>query len=624
MVKKGGGFFEEHIEKIILGVVGLVCLWLFTTRVLISPNYVRYDGRKFTSGQIDRYIRSQAERLEKQLSRPPEPPEQYPAKVNDFIARMDSAARGIDCGLYPPVPAFSLGGIIDDRKYSLPQIGSVEDVEVGHIRAVAYMPVEDVYEQKTYANVQNEPNDIDFVTVSAGFNVARLYEDFYESFAGSSVEQSWRDPCLAQPVFAAVELDRQQQLAGGGWSDWQVVPRTRIDHRRDMFRIVGDLAELPAGGMKVRMLQFDNAQVRADLLQPVAYKIASAEEQWFPPLLHKKYLQRKREIKARQRRQARQVEKQEREREIEQARTDRIAKRAAQKAAVSDSSTGISDEGKSSSTVKQRQREREPVRPEKSTEAAKALSTADIYEQFSNILITDQTDFARLSNPVTFWAYDDTVEPGKRYRYRVRLGVFNPIAGTEQFAEGYEKFRSQVILWSSFSDVTEVVEVPRVLYFFPWKVQEAIKRVEVIVCRYVLGYWYMKPFVVSPGEVIGKVARYEPAEAQAGVAVPERIDYSTGAVLMDTVAVNDWLQARGLQPRRYVDMLYSFDGSDVEHVPIGMRFWADDVRFEFNQIKRLANEEKKPLRGRDSRPGEIERSEVGIEGGEPGGYEPGY
>jgi len=618
MVKKGGGFFEEHIEKIILGIAGLVCLWLFITRVLISPNYVRYDGRRFTSGQIDRYILSQAERLEKQLSRPPDPPEQYPVKVNDFIARIDSAVRGIDCGLYPPVPAFSLGGTIDDRKYSLPQVGSVEDVEVGHIRAVAYVPVEDVYEQKTYTSMQNEPNDIDFVTVSAKFDVARLYENFYESFAGSSVEQSWRDPCLAQPVFAAVELDRQQQLAGGGWSDWQVVPRARIDHRRDMFRIVGDLAELPAGGIKVRMLQFDNAQVRADLLQPAAYKIASAEEQWFPPLLHKKYLQRIREIKLRQRRQAKQVEKQERERELEQARNDRISKRAAQKAAVSDDGTAIFDEAKSAA-VKQRQREREPVRPERSTEAAKALSTADIYEQFSNILITDRSDFARLRDPVMFWAHDDTVEPGKRYRYRIRLGVFNPIAGTEQFAEGYEKFRSQVILWSSFSDVTEVVEVPGVLYFFPWKVQEAIKRVEVIVCRYVLGYWYMKSFVVSPGEVIGKVSKYEPAEVQAGVAVPDRIDYSTGAVLMDTVAVNDWLQARVLQPRRYVDMLYSFDGSDVGHMPIGMRFWTDDVRLEFNQIKRLANEEKKPLRGMDSRPGEIEGGEPGIEGGEPVG-----
>ena len=616
MVKKGGGFFEEHIEKIVLGAVGLLCLWLFTARVLISPNYVRYDGRKFTSGQIDRYIRSQAGRLEERLSRSPEPPEQYPVKVNDFIARMDSAISGIDGGLYPPVPAFSLGGIIDDRKYSLPQIGRLEDVEVGHIRAVVYVPVEEVYEQKTYMQVQNEPNDIDFVTVSAKFDVARLYEDFFESFAGSSVEQSWRDPCLAQPVFAAVELHRQQQLAGGRWSDWQVIPRTRIDHRREMFRIVEVLAELPAGGLKVRMLQFDNAQVQADLLQPAAYKIASAEEKWFPPLLHRKYLQRIKEIKVRQRRQVRQMEKEDRERYLEKARADRIAKRAAQKAAVSDESTGSLDEGKKSRTTKQRQRQRgrEPGRLERSTEATRALSTADIYEQFSNILITAETDFAWMRDPVLFWAHDDTVEPGKKYRYRVRLGVFNPIAGTNQFAEGDEQLRNQVILWSRLSDVTKVVEVPRVLYFFSWKVQETLKRVEVIVCRYVLGYWYMKPFVVSPGEVIGKVAKYEPGGAEAGVVVPERIDYSTEAVLMDVVAVNDWLRTRGLQPRRYVDMLHSFDGSVVEHMPIGMRFWADDVRLKFNQIKRLANEVKKPLRAWGSR-----IDEMGIEGGETGG-----
>ena len=53
MIKKGRNFLEEHIEKVILGIAGVVCMLLLISRVLISPNYVEYDNRKFSSGNID-------------------------------------------------------------------------------------------------------------------------------------------------------------------------------------------------------------------------------------------------------------------------------------------------------------------------------------------------------------------------------------------------------------------------------------------------------------------------------------------------------------------------------------------------------------------------------------------
>ena len=45
--------FEKHVEKMILGIVGLVCLWLFFTRVLLCPNKVEYNGEKYRPGRID-------------------------------------------------------------------------------------------------------------------------------------------------------------------------------------------------------------------------------------------------------------------------------------------------------------------------------------------------------------------------------------------------------------------------------------------------------------------------------------------------------------------------------------------------------------------------------------------
>jgi hypothetical protein len=54
-------FLEEHIEKIILAVVGLLCLWLLAAppidplpRVLFSPSVVSYGNRNFIPGAIDK------------------------------------------------------------------------------------------------------------------------------------------------------------------------------------------------------------------------------------------------------------------------------------------------------------------------------------------------------------------------------------------------------------------------------------------------------------------------------------------------------------------------------------------------------------------------------------------
>ena len=260
-------------------------------------------------------------------------------------------------------------------------------------------------------------------------------------------------------------------------------------------------------------------------------------------------------------------------------------------------------------------RENERGRPSRSRDTKEEK---DIYDEFDEILLTSKSSVGKMQELV-FWAYDDTVEPDKSYQYRIRLGIFDPIAGTDQFSEEYKSLKNNVILWSNFSDTTESVTVPAKLYFFPLDIQEAIKMVstvKVTVARYVLGYWYSNNFTVKRGEVIGKAVdtaeeEKEAAKETAGedVTIPETIDYSTGAVLVDVRGpVNDWLGGRNLRPRQYYDMLYSFDGTKIEHLPIESRYWAKGLLVKFNEIKRSEKEPKEALRvwgGRAGRRGRI-------------------
>jgi hypothetical protein len=601
MSKKDTNFFEEHIEKIVLAVVGLGCLWLFITRVLFSPIKVEYDNEKFSSRTIDNRISEEATDLENKLNRKPEPKQPYQPRVDDFIARLNSAISDIDIDLSLPQPIMIPEDQIGDREYHIPSIGEVNDVLAEHIRTVAYVPKGEVTEKNVYGPDNSEPNDIDFVTVEAKFDVSGLYRRFNASFDGEDVKPDWRDPHLAKPVFAAVQLQRQQLLSDGSWSDWQTVPRGRVDRNKRMLEIIEDVDDLPAGGIKVRMLQFDDAEVRTGILQPEAYHIASAKEEWFPPSLHEEYLEYQKEIDVMKRREVAAGRRMEREGE----RSDRRSRQTVVKTRPTTEGIGgpLGEmEGYSSTPAMktlsrkgQPERKSDKERSQKSKEVSKTID--DIYQELAQISITGETDLARMDKPLLFWAYDDTVEPGK-YRYRIRLGVFNPIAGTSQFSEQDRSFKNKVILWSKFSDTTEPVEIPGKLYFFPRDIQEATKVVTVQVARYELGYWYSNDFMVKQGELIGKVGEYRitAEEESKQVTVPQTVDYTTGAVVVDIVPVTDWSGGSNLRVNHFFDLLYSFNGEDIERRPIKSKYWTDALQNKYNEIKKDEKEPKEPLR----------------------------
>jgi hypothetical protein len=372
-----------------------------------------------------------------------------------------------------------------------------------------------------------------------------------------------------------------------------------------MFEVIEDVERLPPGGMTVRLLQFDDARIRADLLQPEAYRIASAEEEWFPPSLHKEYVDEQKKAKAQEKRASVGTVDRERpdprlEEELRGRPREGYAMRGDR--GVRDRTGGLRERGPygergvrprprdRGATAYSRTRmprwgdyedeqEREAVRPTKSKEALKTTPTRDFYGELRKISIANKGDIAKMREPLVFWAHDDTVQPENSYRYRIRLGVFNPIAGTNQFSKHDESLKNKVILWSKFSEVTETVGIPGVLYFFPHEVQEDAKIVTVRIFRHALGYWYSKDFRVRQGEVVGEVD-YEPKEnetVEAGkeITIPEAIDYGTGAVLVDVVRVNEWSGWSGkkLHPRYYSDMLYSYDGTSIDHLPIKRTNW---------------------------------------------------
>jgi hypothetical protein len=315
-------------------------------------------------------------------------------------------------------------------------------------------------------------------------------------------------------------------------------------------------------------------------------------------------------------------------------------------------------------------------------ELATQQAINDVYNELNSIFITPTTDLSRMRQPLVFWAHDDTTEPRKTYRYRIRLGVFNPIVERDQ---SFDKLRmvskvepqdkgtrlgggraeagqTNIILWSEFSSPTQPIEIPGVVYFFAKGIQEAAKKVTVQVSKYMMGYWHSEDFLVGQGETIGKVVEPQwdtprgilskPVEAKPGFdslrpafgevsprggrgepvtvvqprppsvlpggrrgerlvegrtpldttppvpEMPMTIDYSTGAVLVDVVLVNDWSSGSGknMFARYYYDMLYSFDGVNIERTPVDIKYWTAELRAAYVEIVNSQKEPREPLR----------------------------
>ena len=625
MIKKIGAFFEENVEKIILIVVGLVCSWLLITHVLLSPNVVEYDGKKYSPSQIDEQIYNDAINLRPSRTAGDDVPvldipqgESYAKLLEDPLSNID-----VDFSLLTPrKPSQS----IDKNIYAKPDIGRVTNVAIEYTRAVVYEPVQPVTREDPYEDNNSEPNDVDFVTVQGNYDTARLYDEFSNIYYDNVSDEYNPDPCNTIPVFACVKLQRQQMNPDGSWSDWKNIPRAKNDSNRDIFKVIESPADLPVGGLAVYKFQLKDKLTQLELLQPEPYQIATAEEEWFPPTLHEDFIiaQKKDERQARDAEAAGNAL-------TTTTTTDTIGRRGrtnrnnvgttAGRAVTDTTATGRGRRGSTrtgrggavntdtslttTTTGGRRTRGRtateQPDYTVRDPYGQTDLMVNEVYDDFQAVILTPETDLSKVTEPILLWAFDDTVQPENTYRYRIQLGVLNPVAQGDDDPD--------LIWWSEPSNVTDQVKIRDKMYFFASNVKQAAKTVTVSVYKLVLGYWHKEDFMVSQGEMIGDVREVElddtetetdtGARITAGPEQVETVNFNTGAIMVDVTPAYLWSEAIGrtLGSKQYYDMMYSYDGTDIRHMPVdtNLRDWPE-LYEQLKWVQSKVNEKPEPLK----------------------------
>jgi hypothetical protein len=246
-----------------------------------------------------------------------------------------------------------------------------------------------------------------------------------------------------------------------------------------------------------------------------------------------------------------------------------------------------------------------PVRPTKV-----ARTVQDVERDAAAMVLTDKAKLSTLKDMVV-WVHDDTAKEGTTYQYRIRYGVFNPVAGKDWVAPESKEYKNQVVLWSAYAEILnpvtglpESVSIPKMLQMFPMDVLADGTGASVEIYKYYMGQWHTETFEVHFGQMIGKPMEFKPQAAidgmgagmamnpgmnlpgmdVGGVQQSTLVDYSTEYMLMDIQTKNDW---SGVGVRQHtVPWMYCIDNANqILTLAAKKQYWSKEMIAEYAGVK---------------------------------------
>lgn len=131
------------------------------------------------------------------------------------------------------------------------------------------------------------------------------------------------------------------------------------------------------------------------------------------------------------------------------------------------------------------------------------------------------------------WAHDDTAESGKTYRYRARVTMWNRYVGLQRPLKNPEDAAKAVIA-GEWSLPSEPITIRPSSYFFVRGPRIGSDAASVEVWRWREGSWIQQAFDVEVGDQIGGIRNVRTGDIdERGDEVRADVDFSTGAIVLD-------------------------------------------------------------------------------------------
>jgi len=629
--------FEAHLEKVAIAAAGLVFLWVLVTRFILASGIETPRG---DIKPVKEAVSEAAQEAEKMLVKirptPGFTPERVvpPEKPTGDVVFHESPVDKIPLG--PINNKQVITDKIQEKIANFPKkIAAPRALSLGIYHTQASP---DLTASVSTGGGMEEIQEVDFVTVEGIFPIGQLRSLYQQSFQNPSLKQPVEYP---EPIVASVELQRGQLMPNGSWSEWQRISRLDIDP--------GSISEIPSDDFKdyssekyKAILNVRNsAYIQKRTLQPMPYTLVS--EEWLPPT--KRADLKKEEAKSRRAPGGGPGVTGRPGTGRSSVRTPApVARTPSRRPPNRGSSTHYSDE--EDSYGRDRGYRVGGVRGYSGGRMRSTTVSSQEMKEAEEYLKQDE---------VSFWAHDESVVPGVVYRYQMRVGFFNPIAGTDRFLPSDIEYKNKIILWSDFlpnnANEQKFVQVDKRVVFFPRTASSGEKNVATVdVFRQHEGRWYQRPYTVIPGSTIGGVdppterkrssrtrpPRFTPGRRYTTPGLPsrtatlpnamnpgepEKIDFRTGVTIIDiTPKTAHWYSSgssNSLNKQSTPDLVYRDVDGFVKRVPVDNRCWPKELRQLRADILKKIREEETKLRTPERLPNRRQPGRSG--GGRSGG-----
>ncbi|MEE8153517.1 MAG: hypothetical protein V3T53_00995 [Phycisphaerales bacterium] len=581
MKTKGITVWEQHAEKLVLGLAGLLFVGFTAIQFIGEPNAVQQGAIKITPGEVDGILTQEAEKLQMQM----EPSAPAPIDLPDPILGTDDLLRSLNEPIGPR-PTLALA----DAKL-LPEFrGRIDGSERTFYEPVVAAPNPIVATQTTDTLAdgivqghedlnllfpdENQPPDITFVTTFTLFDRAELMarfrgEHLVEGDGLSKIPGQW----FNDPIEILDIVIERQSLVDGHWTEMAT-----LDQIPGRFTLRQELDEGIDGTARNQILaKVNDPNNQTDITQPAFY--ATRNNEWFPPemdLDQGRFVGQDDEPEdpeiTRIRRRLRSVRQ--RESQLSKQLDDLGGPLDPGDGGVPGGGPGGSGRGGGSSGGGGKAPpgpgsgggmtggdnlpgRRGPPGDTQATKRRENITKAlrkvqftisrleqDLAKLLPDAVVDEDVQEEKDNGKIVVWAHDLFVEPGETYRYRVTLKLYNPFfAKKRSLTEEQEHLAESFTLSSDPSDWSEPITVePRLQVYItnataPGQRRGAIGglglgQVTAEVYKYFDGRQWMGTFKVQPGEHIGTSQMKQPGDGQP----PIEVNFSTGLYVLDIVA----------------------------------------------------------------------------------------
>jgi hypothetical protein len=235
MKLKGINPLEQHVEKMVLGAMGVVFLGVLAVQFVIAPNEVDYDGQKVPP---DKVLTRLGDRASGVLGQMLDPAPALPSvETPDLAARFEAAFST------PPLPGEQLASVAFGRPFEL-AFTEVQTLDgpvtpltlpgAAEVHAIAqWSTIDPFFAVATPALAPylppEQPMDKATVSVEAVISGSAIKAALERREDGGRAIPShwWQSGGQGALEVLAVEVERQSLRADGSWSPPEIVPQIR-------------------------------------------------------------------------------------------------------------------------------------------------------------------------------------------------------------------------------------------------------------------------------------------------------------------------------------------------------------------------------------------------------------